>query len=73
MNTKVTKEYLDKIRPCLKDIINDLKIFDTWKIQLAIRIFFSSEDDEERVMYSKRDNINKYNWKGINCPSVKDD
>ena len=26
------EEYLDKIRPYLKDIINDLKKSDTWKI-----------------------------------------
>ena len=52
-------EYLYKIRPYLKDIINDLKKFDTWKIQLTIAInFISSKDtDEERVMHSKSDNI----------------
>ena len=27
-----TEEYLNKIRPYLKDIKNDLKISDTWKI-----------------------------------------
>ena len=27
-------EYLDKSKPYLKDIINNLKISDTWKIQL---------------------------------------
>ena len=26
------KEYLDEIKPCLKDIINNLKNSDTWKI-----------------------------------------
>ena len=42
----------------LKDIINNLKKLDTWKIQLTIAIdFISSKDkDEERVMYSKSDN-----------------
>ena len=25
------EEYLNEIKPYLKDIINDLKIFDTWK------------------------------------------
>ena len=29
------KEYLNKIRPCLRFIINDLKKSDTWKIQLT--------------------------------------
>ena len=32
------KEYFDKIRPYLKDIINDLKTFEAWKIQLTITI-----------------------------------
>ena len=27
------EEYLNKIRPYLKDIINNLKKFETWKIQ----------------------------------------
>ena len=36
------QEYLDKIRPYLKDIINDLKKHDTWKIQLTRRITFIS-------------------------------
>ena len=32
------EEYIDKIRPYLKDIINDLKKFDAWGIQLAIAV-----------------------------------
>ena len=54
-----TEEHLIKIRPHLKDIINNLKKSDTWKNQLTIKInFISSKDnDEERVMHSKRDNI----------------
>ena len=32
------REYLNKIRPYLKDIINNLKISDTCKIQLTITI-----------------------------------
>ena len=56
------EEYLQKKkeRISLKDIINDLKISDTWKIQLTITInFISSKDDndEEHVMHSKSDNI----------------
>ena len=54
------EECLDKIRPCLKDTINDLKKSDAWKIQLTIRInFISSKDDndEEHIMHSKSDNI----------------
>ena len=44
----------------MKDIINDLKISDTWKIQLTITInFVSSKDDndKERLMHSESDNI----------------
>ena len=53
------EEYLNKIRPYLKDIINNLKKSDTWKIQLATRVnFISSRDnDEEHVIYSKSDKI----------------
>ena len=43
----------------MKDIINDLKRSATWKIQLIIVINFISSKytDEERVTYSKTDNI----------------
>ena len=44
----------------MKDIINDLKISATWKIQLTITInFVSSKDDndKERLMHSESDNI----------------
>ena len=34
--TLSTEEYLNKTRRYLKDIINDLKKYDTWKIQLTI-------------------------------------
>ena len=54
------EEYLDKIKPYLRGIINDLKQSDTWNIQLTTTInFISSKDDndEEHVMHSKSDNI----------------
>ena len=53
------KEYLDKIKPYLRDIIINLQKSDTWKIQLTIAInFLSSKDvDEERVKQSKTVNI----------------
>ena len=54
------QEFLNKNRPYLNGIINNLKQFDTWKTKLTITIsFFSSKDDndEERVMHSKNDNI----------------
>ena len=47
------EENLDKIRPYLRDIINDLKQSDTWKIQLTI----SEDNDEEHVVPSKSDNM----------------
>ena len=52
------EEYLNKIRPCLKDIINNLQKSGTWKIELATTIdFLPSEDDndEECVMHWKTD------------------
>ena len=58
--TQLVAEYLEKIRPYLKDIINDLKNSDTWKIQLTITIsFISSKDDnhKQHVINSKSDNI----------------
>ena len=47
------------IKSYMKDIMNNLKKFDTGKSQLTIAInFISSKDtDEERVMHSKSDNI----------------
>ena len=40
-----TEEYLNKVRPYLKNMINDLKLQGQWKFQLSITInFFSSKD-----------------------------
>ena len=57
--TLSVEEYLNKINPYLKDIINSLKNYDTWKIQLAIANNFISPIDngEECVMHSKSNNI----------------
>ena len=53
------KKHLNKIRPYLKGIINNLKKSDIWKTQLTIgNNFISSIDnDEECVMHSKSNNI----------------
>ena len=61
------KEYLDGIKAYLKDITNNLKISYTWKIQLAIAINFISSKNivEERVIYSKRDNIEMMNYEKV--------
>ena len=52
------KEYLDKIKPYLRDIIINFQKSDTWKIKLTISInFISSKDvNEKHVMHSKSDN-----------------
>ena len=52
------KEYLDKIKSYLRDIIINLQKSDTWKIQLAISIeFISSKDvDEKRIIHLKSNN-----------------
>ena len=54
-----TKHYQSKkIRRYLKDIINNLKKSDAWKIQFTLAInFLSSKDtDEERSIDSNNDN-----------------
>ena len=53
------KEYLNEIKPYLKDIKTNRQKSDTWKNQLTLVInFVSSKDvDEEGVMDSKSDNI----------------
>ena len=53
------EEYFNKIRQNLKEIINHLKNYDTWKIQITIASKFISsiDNDEELVMHSKTDNI----------------
>ena len=43
--TLTVEEYLNKISPYLKDIINNLKNSDTWKIQLTIANSFTSSID----------------------------
>ena len=52
-------EYLDKIKPYLRNIIIDLQNSDTLKIQLLIRINFISlkDNEEEHVMHPNSYNI----------------
>ena len=57
--TLSVEEHLSKIKPYLKDIVNNLKKSETWKIQLTITTnFISSNDDndEECVVHSENDN-----------------
>ena len=62
------KEYLDKIKPYLTDIIINLQKSDTWKIQLTVAIdsISSKDPDEERKMHSKSDNIEFMPYDNVN-------
>ena len=53
------EEYLNIIRPYLKDMIGNHKAHNEWKIQLVMKIIFISSlsTDEFREMYTKSDNI----------------
>ena len=57
--TLSSEEYFNKIRSYLKDIINDLKKSDRWRIQLTIVIhfFFFKANNEECVKHLKSDNV----------------
>ena len=52
-------EYFDKIKPYLKDMIDDYKSKGEWKIQLVMRVIFVSSIDknETQVMHTKSDNV----------------
>ena len=57
--TLSVEEYLQKFRLYLKDIVNNLKKSDMWKINLTIANNFISfiDNDEECVMNSEIENI----------------
>ena len=52
-------ENFDKIKPYLKDMIDDYKSKGEWKIQLVMRVIFVSfiEKNETQVMHTKSDNV----------------
>ena len=52
-------EYFDKIKPHLKDMIDDYKSKGEWKIQITMRIIFTSfiDKNETEVMHTKSDNV----------------
>ena len=60
------KEYLDKIKPYLRDIIINLQKSDTWKTQLTTAIISSKNVDEERVMHWKSNNIEFMSYHNAN-------
>ena len=53
------KDYLDIIRPYLRDMISNHKDHGEWKIQLTMQIVFISSLDigEFRITNSKSDNV----------------
>ena len=52
-------EYFDKIKPDLKDMIDDYKSKGEWKIQRTMGIIFVSfiDKNETQVMHTKSDNV----------------
>ena len=62
------KEYLNEIKPCLKDIITDLQKSGTWKVRLttAVNFIFSKDNDEEQSMHSKSYNIEVLTYDNAN-------
>ena len=52
-------EYFDKIKPYLKDMIDDYMSKGEWKIQITMRIIFISFIDKNKtqVMHTKSDNV----------------
>ena len=58
-NNLSLEEYLNIIRPYLRDMIDNHKALGEWKIQLIMRIIFVSSLDinEIHIMHTKSDNI----------------
>ena len=53
-------EYFDKIKPYLKDMIDDYKSKGEWKMQITMRIIFISfidKNETQEVMHTKSDNV----------------
>ena len=52
-------EYFEKIKPYLKDMIDDYKSKGEWRIQITMRMIFISfiDKNETQVMHTKRDNV----------------
>ena len=57
--TLSNKEYLDKNRPYLSNMINDLKTKGEWKLQLSKAVSFMSFKNTNEIcaMHTKSDNI----------------
>ena len=61
-------EYFDKIKPYLKDMIDDYKSKGEWKIQLVMTVIFVSfiDKNETQVMDTKSDNVKIMNGTDTN-------
>ena len=61
-------EYFDKIKPYLKDMIDDYKSKGEWKMQLVIRVIFVSfiDKNETQVMHTKSDKFKIMNGTDTN-------
>ena len=66
-------EYFDKIKPYLKDMIDDYKSKDEWKMQLVMRMIFVSfiDKNETQVMHTKSDNVKIMNGSDANDAIIK--
>ena len=53
------KEYLNTVRPYLRDMIDNHKVHSEWKIQLVMRIIFVSslDNNETHIMHTKNNTI----------------
>ena len=58
-NNLSLEQYLNIIRPYLRDMIDNHKTHSEWKIQLVMKITFVSslDADEIRIMHTKSNNI----------------
>ena len=59
-------KYFDKIKPYLKDMIDDYKSIGKWKIQITMRIIFISFIDRNKtqITHTKSDNVEIMNGMG---------
>ena len=67
-NMLAVYEYFDKIKPYLKDMIDDYKSKGEWKIQLVMRLVFVSfiDKNETQVLHTKSDNVKLMNGTDTN-------
>ena len=63
----VLYEYFHKIKPHLKDMIDDYKSKGEWKIQITMRVIFISfiDKNETQLMHTKSDNVEIMNGTDI--------